>query len=702
MEIPQEHQSLSKEAQPSVKEKEISTLSSIRSFNSTLNPGSPYTTGGSTSTTKRVDPASPIQRRKIIVIGSIVAIPMIVCDCIILWIVFKNQVEASTCPYPELCHAKLNGTASSSYYYIDFPAARLAFVSSWSSTIAFSLVSLLMTLFSYTAAWQLVSYSKDTQKPPSFLPTPYQMTFLLRVMNAELLALTDLVQYRVEGLFSRIKGKTRRIHTTSKILQLAILVFLLGLLGSILIQGADTWLHIATISVNIVKLSAESQSAYQYGRGLAPWCFNRPLLGSKCNRNYWGCGIDCAVDDDGELKSYDLANMTTVYEVIAAKSSEHTVMNYTDADGLQFAIAAPAKVPSNIDWEAESFAVSTQCRAIPYSACDVDAQNTPVENPILHFNCSEERAGIDVAGDAYYWNQQMMYFDFHKYIHEKPAFSPTTLSGGPSPDGMETINTTAPNVTDSEANDVFRNPWHWIAAIAVYEDNDLLSSTQPDIWRAGWVYDLMMLLCNTTVWEVTYTSVDGQVQSMTSTMSNSSVAGIISMPSAYVWGNMGDAFSTAVDDANQAQSSTHDMVNAYSLAMSHRFVATLSGQLNERASPKVQRGDSLLITQTSKAAFWCLVLLNLLFALFGIILAGIALFISSVDVHQIQMRLSIAGLTAEVFEKAHSQKAAKSETDLFPENDKEPTTRRIGVRRTDTGGTVLSSSEKSGFEIEKV
>ena len=162
---------------------------------------------------------------------------------------------------------------------------------------------------------------------------------------------------------------------------------------------------------------------------------------------------------------------------------------------------------------------------------------------------------------------------------------------------------------------------------------------------------------------------------------------------AYVWGNMADAFTTAVDDANQAQNSSIDMTNAYSLAMSQRFVATLSGQLSDRPSPKVQRRKTILITQMPRAALWTLVSLNLLFALFGIVLAGIALVVLTVDVQQTQMKLSIAGLTAVVFEKRNSELRVKRETDLFQEHDKDPVLRRIGVVRTDTGGISFSASE---------
>ena len=417
----------------------------------------------------------------------------------ILSLVFRYRVKAATCPYPELCPATLNHTTSTAYYYVNVASATLAFVASWSSTISFSLVGLLMSLFSYIVAWQLVDGSADAQKELSILPTPYQMNFIIRFLNGEVLAFMDIISYRAGKLFSRSKRGAPEKQATSKILRAAIFAFLFGIILSVPIQGADTWLHIATNSVNIMTLAPELDSTYQYSRGLAPWCLTKPTLGSKCSKNFWSCGMKCTLDEEGEVEKWDLANLTTVYEVIAGKSKDHTVLNYTDSNGTQFAIAAPANVPSDIDWEANSFGISTQCRPIPFSSCDVLPSNGTAENPILPFNCSRERSGIDMAGQLYYWNHQMRYLDFHKYIQERPPFSPSTISGGPSPDGMDYINTTAPYITDNEANGVFNNPWHFVSAVAVYEENALHSKVEDlDVWRPDWVFDFLMVLCNTT------------------------------------------------------------------------------------------------------------------------------------------------------------------------------------------------------------
>lgn len=60
---------------------------------------------------------------------------------------------------------------------------------------------------------------------------------------------------------------------------------------SLLVQAADTYLHIVTESANFVQIQPEESQQHFYSRGLAPWCLDRPREGSKGNVNYWGCGV---------------------------------------------------------------------------------------------------------------------------------------------------------------------------------------------------------------------------------------------------------------------------------------------------------------------------------------------------------------------------------------------------------------------------
>jgi len=102
--------------------------------------------------------------RKIFLACGIVVIPMIVLTVALIWTVFANVINDNRCPILELCPGPeiLNAT-SRSYYYVDYPAARLVFISSWTSTVSFSFVSMLMTLFGYVIACQMLRKSSTEQ-----------------------------------------------------------------------------------------------------------------------------------------------------------------------------------------------------------------------------------------------------------------------------------------------------------------------------------------------------------------------------------------------------------------------------------------------------------------------------------------------------------------------------------------------------------
>jgi hypothetical protein len=139
-----------------------------------------------------------MHNRKIILACGLALIPMLAFTLTFLGLVFSRSVKqnAECAPgYEELCPASLsfNTTAgvSSANYYVDYPAARLVFLGSLSSTISFSLVGVLMAIYSYSIACELLSVSQ-ARDDLGALPDPYQTSMLVRVLNAELLSLWEL------------------------------------------------------------------------------------------------------------------------------------------------------------------------------------------------------------------------------------------------------------------------------------------------------------------------------------------------------------------------------------------------------------------------------------------------------------------------------------------------------------------------------
>ena len=167
--------------------------------------------------------------RRILLACSIVVIPMVVFTIIMIWAVFAHSLSRSDCPFPELCPGQdLVNSTLRAHYYIDFSAARLAFISSLASTISFALVSVLMMIYAYSTASQLLNSSEDHSRQ-KVLPSPYQTSMLIRVLNAEMLALYELAESKIKSVFwhsERSSDAGRKPHAPGT-LRRGILVLLL-------------------------------------------------------------------------------------------------------------------------------------------------------------------------------------------------------------------------------------------------------------------------------------------------------------------------------------------------------------------------------------------------------------------------------------------------------------------------------------------
>lgn len=163
---------------------------------------------------------------------ALVVIPMIAFTIVILALVFSNIVDDFKCPHVEICpESPLVNTTSRSHYYIDCPAARLVWISSFSSTVSFVLVGIIMTMFAYHSAAQLLHASSQPNAPERLL-SPYQTSLLIRVLNADYLSLWDTLLY--SRWKSSKRGEAKDLKSAKgdrKILRASIVVFCLGIFG---------------------------------------------------------------------------------------------------------------------------------------------------------------------------------------------------------------------------------------------------------------------------------------------------------------------------------------------------------------------------------------------------------------------------------------------------------------------------------------
>jgi hypothetical protein len=273
----------------------------------------------------------------------------------------------------------------------------------------------------------------------------------------------------------------------------------------------------------------------------------------------------------------------------------------------------------------------------------------------------------------------------------------STFTSGPSvippdpslPSVLSHLQKIVPNVTEQEATQMIPSTWRWIAAVYV----GMSSSIPEDMTDIAWPLtytSLMVIACNTTgkcphpsrliteasltypavVYDVTYTSTGGIINSFTAQKSNATVAGIPILSSLDYFGireKLKDGLLQMVNPPVSLES----WILKCELAMSMLFATPMTAYTVPADSLLVQTRAQKIMTRVPVAAVWLLVLANLFFAALGIGLAIMAWRTADQDVHQVRTRLSVAGLAAALFERNSENRIVKSDKELFQENDKD-------------------------------
>jgi hypothetical protein len=174
-----------------------------------------------------------VYTRRILWQSSLVTIPMIASSIVVIWIVYANLVSESR-PDEALGPQSTNATFKN-HYLIDFPAARLAFISSWSATISFALLGVLMAIYSYVNAASYLRVSEKQER--GSLPQSDDTTMLLRLLDAEFMAFVELVFATLKSVFWH-HDKTEGASRTTRLLTNCSAVFTIGIIVRFAIQGS--------------------------------------------------------------------------------------------------------------------------------------------------------------------------------------------------------------------------------------------------------------------------------------------------------------------------------------------------------------------------------------------------------------------------------------------------------------------------------
>ena len=410
---------------------------------------------------------------------------------------------------------------------------------------------------------------------------------------------------------------------------------------------ADTWLHVTTTTVNFVQVDSVLGSAAEYGFVLEPNCTVGPGAGPTDARDK--CAISIAATNIFLVNgSASLQTLNNVSDSVAALTYNNQ-LTYLGKPSSPTVLAH--------DFTATTFGIETQCRPVS-TECNLNAlfgASTP-------FHCTDAFQGdlsnaLQVAQTPEWY---MVYFD-----NSSMASNLSYISTG------------------------VQNPFYFgLAALTNAQGGGgSFANGETEIVTPVHGGSAFVLYCNATVYEIEYDQVNGSVTRFVTTASNVSTTNLF----------QGSIAATGVGTFQLQQAASlatfsttaQELADKIALAFS-RVALAVGGQLVAPAPAQAaQLRSAPLVTRLPQAPLFTLVLANLLFALLGVVFTVRA--VASArgdDVPEVQARLSIPGLVANLFEGARAKEGVADVQELFAEQSGE-----------DPGRVVVGMTQRGGYEF---
>ncbi|KAJ9611093.1 hypothetical protein H2200_004276 [Cladophialophora chaetospira] len=566
---------------------------------------------------------------------------------------------------------------------VDFSATRLAFIASWSSTLAPMLLGSLMALWHIPTAARLASAT--TKEDQHDLPTPHQVSMLIGLASGSLDELRKYFVYR----FTKVRAEQPRMLTRS------VMVLIISSLLALLIFCADTAIHAFTFTVPFSKIRLQDRPLNAFGRGLTGECIN---FDRETNQ-----GLPCTVVADVSVGSNVIAR--DAGEIISLQrnvSSHNSIWTIQDNDlkhgDLLILMPQIGNTPSNVDYRATTVGVSTQCS--PSSKqCNVRmAGGTTAETSYVVFNCTDHFRGVlgaspSISNDTIDWTHtdpttpdfNFKYDRNFQYAYfSDPAFDTIYNSiGGNATNGGASGALAMPD------NELI-NPIYLATAGLIPVQNGAAGeslSKDPGVFSLGGGLVAYTLACVATSYDVSYDWINGTIASFDYTATTN--GSIIELAHGMQ--------ATGMPALSQAQSlaslSASAMALARSFANQHseNSLTLIGSVMSARANIAEATRENLLVAKMSSGAFGFLIGSNLLYVIFGFVLVIRAWQLDSPETRDMVARLSVEGLTAMAFEDTLEKKARRVDevNNLFEESRIGDSSRRVGLKAYSGGGHIM-------------
>jgi hypothetical protein len=201
-----------------------------------------------------------------------------------------------------------------------------------------------------------------------------------------------------------------------------------------------------------------------------------------------------------------------------------------------------------------------------------------------------------------------------------------------------------------------------------------------------------VLLCNSTIYDLNYTSINSSVTALELTPSNASVTNIFQGTIAFT--GFGNAYLQEAASLAGLSTSSNDVANQMALSFSKAIIAGGAQVVQPTAAIVAQKRSSIIVARVPKAPLFTVIILDLLFVVIGIAFSVLALATSSgyqnVDVREVQARLGVVGLVADRFDRRSAKGGISDLKNGFGEF-------REGI--VDSDRVVLDRTADGGWEF---
>lgn len=340
--------------------------------------------------------------------------------------------------------------------------------------------------------------------------------------------------------------------------------------------------------------------------------------------------------------------------LLSNTSTDGQVKTYIDGNGTNFAyLGVPTRDDNyDVDFSGHSWALSSSCTPIT-SECI-----TVISGPQARYNCSSIAFAGTIATNSV--NQMTMEYYIGANMSE-----------------------------EAQGNVSVGNPYYHAAIASVNQNTGFYFSDDPEVAEGLHSATIIVVACNTTVWDVEYTSTNGSISRFVTSPSNASLANIMLGTQAYTQvanAILTQAFSTGAWIGNSAQDIADYFASQYSLSALSLGGSATTPSLATEAQLRTQ----MLVARVPLAPLGALVASNLLLVVLGLALTVWALGTARGDVREVQARLGVVGLVGSYFEGETAQRPVRHAEDIFGEKSG-LTERKVGIFKTPLGGWVLGA-----------